>query len=91
MNKEKIFIINYFDKEEMRWYEQEKYRPREKFINTQTGEVYKTEEECNKAKAEYFKEATVNNTKTNIEFSKFVPLEDYQQSLKNLEEYYIEN
>ncbi|MCM1990172.1 hypothetical protein [Oceanirhabdus seepicola] len=37
MDKEKIFIINYFNKNDMRWYEQEKYKSREKYINTITG------------------------------------------------------
>lgn len=55
--KEKIFVVNYFDKDEMRWYEEEydmdESQTREKYINIITGEEYSSLAEVNQAKINF--------------------------------------
>ncbi len=76
MGKENIFIINYFNKGEMRWYEEVKCNHREKYINILTGEEYDSLSKAAKAKLEYIKQGQMN-------------IEDKEQSSKaeELEEY----
>ncbi|WBW98578.1 hypothetical protein [Oceanirhabdus sp. W0125-5] len=82
MDKEKIFIINYFNKDEMRWYEKEKYNNREKYINILTGEEYDSLAEATKAKKEYLKQMKTGKSKE---------LEEYEENLVNLEEVNLED
>ena len=90
MDKEKIFIINYFNKNDMRWYEQETYESRDKYINTLTGEQYNSLEEATKAKTDFLKETKANNDQGKVESGKLKEVEDYQENLAKLEDVNIE-
>jgi len=90
MDKEKIFIINYFDKDEMRWYEQEKYKSREKYINIITGEEYNSLAEATKAKTDYLKQTKVNNVQGEVQSGKLKEVKEYQENLAKLEKFNIE-
>ena len=90
MDKEKIFIINYFNKKEMRWYDQEKYKSREKYINTITGEEYNSLAEATKAKTDYLKQAQINDVQGKVSLEKLKEVEDYQENLAKLENFNFE-
>ena len=90
MDKEKIFIINYFNKNEMRWYDQGKYKSREKYINTITGEEYNSLAEATKAKTDYLKETKENNVQGKVQSEKLKEVEYYQENLAKLEDVNLE-